>query len=444
MIVDCFPFFNEIDLLELRLRTLEGVVDRFVVCEAEFTHRGLPKPLYFSEGAERFAPWRERIVHLVCPGPASGDAWANEWAHRNYLMHAIAALDPDDVVLMGDCDELVDPETVLARLPERGEVLGYRQQLSIFYANLQRHERWTGTRAFRAGDAAALGSLSAVRQMQPHVLLDGGWHLTWLGGTAAVRRKLAAFAHAELDIDYLTDERRLGLALAVGIDLTGAPLRRVPLDGLPAPLRADPERWAPFICPPAPVTDRPSIDALLHAHGVFAYVPGDAARVAALADRPAAWLAAGAERFGAGWCGVWPSIDDLPAFGPGDWIVADALEQRGAGAVFAHAARRRCGLIVFARNARNLNVLAAVASGHPYPPGAALGWSTILAEAERAGLSFVRCDRVVDQSVFVPSFAFHDGMGFSFANLAFTSLTRNAALDLFSQAFIACFEGRDA
>ena len=86
MIVDCFTFFDEFDLLELRLRILGGVVDRFVLCEAPFTFRGDPKPLHFASAPpERFARWRERITVLAYPGPADENPWQNEWGQRDYL-----------------------------------------------------------------------------------------------------------------------------------------------------------------------------------------------------------------------------------------------------------------------------------------------------------------------------------------------------------------------
>ena len=55
MIYDCFTFFNELDLLEIRLNVLRDVVDRFVLVEAGETHTGKRKPLYFRENAARFA-----------------------------------------------------------------------------------------------------------------------------------------------------------------------------------------------------------------------------------------------------------------------------------------------------------------------------------------------------------------------------------------------------
>ena len=65
MIYDCFPFFNELDLLEIRLNELSGVVDRFVLSEAELTHNGDRKPLYFNEHKDRFAKFADKIIHII-------------------------------------------------------------------------------------------------------------------------------------------------------------------------------------------------------------------------------------------------------------------------------------------------------------------------------------------------------------------------------------------
>ena len=55
MIVDCFPFFNELDLLEIRLNILKDVVDKFVLVEASKTQTKLDKPFYFEDHKDRFA-----------------------------------------------------------------------------------------------------------------------------------------------------------------------------------------------------------------------------------------------------------------------------------------------------------------------------------------------------------------------------------------------------
>lgn len=64
-IYDCFTFFNELDLLELRLNELASVVDYFVIAEATHTFTGKPKPLHFKENAARFEAFLPRIIHII-------------------------------------------------------------------------------------------------------------------------------------------------------------------------------------------------------------------------------------------------------------------------------------------------------------------------------------------------------------------------------------------
>ncbi len=62
---DVFRFFNELDLLELRLNILDAHVDYFVLVEATKTFSGLDKPLYYQENKERFAKWNHKIIHHI-------------------------------------------------------------------------------------------------------------------------------------------------------------------------------------------------------------------------------------------------------------------------------------------------------------------------------------------------------------------------------------------
>ena len=62
---DCLMYAGEADMLEMRLHELEGKVHRHVIAEAEVTHRGHPKPLWFPAERERFAKWDGRITYVV-------------------------------------------------------------------------------------------------------------------------------------------------------------------------------------------------------------------------------------------------------------------------------------------------------------------------------------------------------------------------------------------
>ena len=105
-VYDCFCYFNEDLLLELRLETLWDEVDYFVICESVLTISGLPKPLYFD--LENFQKYNSKIRHLVIrdyPFDTS-DAWRNERWQRDYLINGLFDANPDDWILLSDVDEI--------------------------------------------------------------------------------------------------------------------------------------------------------------------------------------------------------------------------------------------------------------------------------------------------------------------------------------------------
>ncbi|MGH2552631.1 MAG: hypothetical protein ACRDEB_02875, partial [Chitinophagaceae bacterium] len=71
-IIDCFTFFNELDLLEFRLKLLDEQVDHFVIAESNLTHSGHPKPFYFEENKSRFGPWENKIIYIPIKQSAEG------------------------------------------------------------------------------------------------------------------------------------------------------------------------------------------------------------------------------------------------------------------------------------------------------------------------------------------------------------------------------------
>ena len=83
MIYDCFQFFNELDLLKLRLNILSPVVDKFVISEATETFSGLPKPLYYEENKEMFAEFNDRIIHVVVSDTPTGDTHTRDTYQKN-------------------------------------------------------------------------------------------------------------------------------------------------------------------------------------------------------------------------------------------------------------------------------------------------------------------------------------------------------------------------
>ena len=61
-VYDCFPFFNELDILEVRLQELWDTVDNFIILEASTTYVGNPKSYLFDENKDRYAKYMDKII----------------------------------------------------------------------------------------------------------------------------------------------------------------------------------------------------------------------------------------------------------------------------------------------------------------------------------------------------------------------------------------------
>ena len=62
-IIDTTTFFEEHLMMELRLNILNPHVDKFVVCEARFSHSGKEKDIKFSK--KNFPQFEHKIIHLI-------------------------------------------------------------------------------------------------------------------------------------------------------------------------------------------------------------------------------------------------------------------------------------------------------------------------------------------------------------------------------------------
>jgi beta-1,4-mannosyl-glycoprotein beta-1,4-N-acetylglucosaminyltransferase len=441
MIVDCFTFFNEFDLLELRLQTLDSVVDRFVLCEAPFTFRGEPKPLYFAENAERFARWRDRITVLTYPGPAHENPWHNEWGQRDFLITGLRDCVPDDLVLIGDCDEIPDPRFAAQR-PAKSGILVHVMLLMRGYANRADAggaPSWPGTRALAAASIAAYETLSDVRQQPLDTIasIASGWHFSSLGGAAAMQQKMRAYSHVEYDIPYFCDRFRL----EVYYDVAGGSgdAREVPAAALPQPLRDDP-RWSPFLWHAAAAIDDARGTQLEHAHGCFAYVPDAAQHVAVLALEPGVWHEAAIARAGPAFSGVFTTPAALRAqlTQPG-WVIVDGLE-RFAQDLLATLHASGAHAVVFARNARSREALESALAGRPLPTGRAAGRAEAEHAIRAAGYSVTRADRIANRTVPWVWLAPETPVVHQLTMTAFTfaELGAEALHDFQSDAFVFC------
>lgn len=226
-VYDAFPFFNELDLLELRLRELAGVVDRFVLVEATRTYRGAGKALHFGAQRERFAAFHDRIIHVVVDDlPVSDDPWVVENFQRNAILRGLVSAEPTDLIIISDVDEIPNPAVVAAVLAESGDadlagkVIGLRMRMFYYSLNWEYETYWDSSRIVTLDTLRALGA-TQVREGRPHRVIEGaGWHFSYLARGAERRERLQlkarSFAHAEYDTPEYLDAAYLDYCLTRG------------------------------------------------------------------------------------------------------------------------------------------------------------------------------------------------------------------------------------
>ena len=76
-IIDCFTFYNELDMLEFRLTELNDVVDYFVLVECIKTHVNNDKELFFENNKKRYSKFLHKIIHIIVKDniPQTSNSW---------------------------------------------------------------------------------------------------------------------------------------------------------------------------------------------------------------------------------------------------------------------------------------------------------------------------------------------------------------------------------
>lgn len=252
-VYDTFLFFNEFDLLDIRINELRDAVQTFILIEAPWTHSGREKPLYFTEAkkAGKLSPIvakeLDRIMVVVpetCPGdlPSQREAWSRA---------ALNLLDPgmfreSDTVLHGDVDEIPRSEVILRNSWKKG-IFVLQQRSYYYYLNCVDPEyRWLGTRMCQV---RYLKPFQDLRFWGGTILPDAGWHLSFMGGPEKIREKIEAFSCQEYNIPEFTDLEKIAERMRTPTDLFERGYRwqftekKKELLDLPRLIQSDPDRF---------------------------------------------------------------------------------------------------------------------------------------------------------------------------------------------------------
>jgi beta-1,4-mannosyl-glycoprotein beta-1,4-N-acetylglucosaminyltransferase len=204
-------FFDELDLLEIRLEETFDIVDRFIISESLYTHSGNEKPLFFETNKDRYNKYLPKITHVVYESKPNSNSWYNENNQRRSLGYAMnqSVLNDHDLIIISDLDEIIN-----------------RNTLSSIVANIDHdllpitlcHTMYTGKINYKVIDPAWCqnwrgaciinGKLLREKEYDLHFFrhykdsfnyLENAknWHFTSVGNEDNIRHKLISYAHTE-------------------------------------------------------------------------------------------------------------------------------------------------------------------------------------------------------------------------------------------------------
>ena len=232
MIYDCFQFFNELDILKIRLHVLSPVVDRFVISEATETFSGLKKPLYYEENKAMFAEFEDKIIHVVVEDTPQGGTHERDTFQKNAVTRELAGCTDDDIVIFSDLDEIPNPDKIREILQnfQEDKIYHFAQRLFYCYLNMEEvsgsllsyagefegvaRKKWIGTKMLSykllREQHLLLGELRFPERKEIGIRVeDGGWHFGYMGGHGEkdirkrVQEKVVSAAHQEYNSKHV-------------------------------------------------------------------------------------------------------------------------------------------------------------------------------------------------------------------------------------------------
>lgn len=280
MIFDCIPFFNELDILKLRMQILAPYVDQFVIEEATVTFSGEPKRMIFAENRHLFAEFEDKIRYVaVEDSPMEGvTTHERDKYQKNRLIRALGDCRAEDIIIFSDVDEIPNPETLVRVIEhfEPGKIYHLAQRMFYCFLNMEEvsgnllsitgefpgveKRQWLGTKICSFADLPREG-IVFLREVSPTDprsvrVADGGWHFGYMGGdgerdvSKRIGVKVQAAAHQEYNSKRYLNEAVDRLLCGEDIFDRDAKFVRVEIDeSFPAYLRAHREEYDFLIAP---------------------------------------------------------------------------------------------------------------------------------------------------------------------------------------------------
>jgi beta-1,4-mannosyl-glycoprotein beta-1,4-N-acetylglucosaminyltransferase len=232
-IFDCFMYFDEDIVLDVRLNFLDKYVDQFIIIESEYNHKGEKRTPLFN--INKFEKFKNKIKYILTNDipPKIEDfkvndnkneiyrksifnAWKRENLQRNQIQQGLIDANKEDWIIISDLDEI--PNLVEIDLKNLKANLVFFKQTQMYYKfNLKlENYTWIGSKACKMKNLKSpqwirdikgkkygwwrIDTYFSERKYQNIFFIEnGGWHFSYLKSPKDIEKKLKSYLH---HIDY--------------------------------------------------------------------------------------------------------------------------------------------------------------------------------------------------------------------------------------------------
>ena len=220
-IFDCFQYFDEDHIVDLRLNILDRYVDHFIISESTKTHQGKDKKINFD--IKKFSKFEKKIKFLVADYKEDinfrnhkGGESPIEQHQRNTLIDGLKGASPNDLIILSDSDEIPDLSKI-REINSRKKYIAFSQKMFMYKFNLQNlnESNWIGSRMTKKKNIKTMQDLRNLKfkkypfwriDKKDLQIIEGGWHFSFLKKPDQILKKIKSFSHGEFNKKGLSEE----------------------------------------------------------------------------------------------------------------------------------------------------------------------------------------------------------------------------------------------
>ena len=221
-IYDCFQYFNEDLMVDLRLNILNKYVDYFVISESTKTHQGKTKKINFN--INKFSKFKNKIKFIIADYDKeinfqnhTGGESPIEQHQRNNLMEGIKDASPEDYIILSDSDEIPD-FTKLKDMSNNRKFVAFSQKMFMYKLNLQnlKESNWIGSKITKKKYITSMQDLRNMKfkkypfwriDKYNQQVIEGGWHFSFLQTPQQIHTKIKSYSHGEFNNENVNEDK---------------------------------------------------------------------------------------------------------------------------------------------------------------------------------------------------------------------------------------------